>query len=125
MGGEYRQRTHYQQGFLGVDWSYNAENNRYRIDRIIEGDPSDSNATSPLTSPGLNIHVGDAVLAINGQRVGPERSSQELLVNQAGNEVQLTIEDATTKETRAVTVKALKNDQPPHYPAWLQSNPPT
>ena len=122
MGGEYRQRPHYQQGFLGVDWSYNAENNRYRIDRIIEGDPSDSNATSPLTSPGLNIHVGDAVLAINGQRVGPERSSQELLVNQAGNEVQLTIEDATTKETRAVTVKALKDEQPARYREWVESN---
>jgi len=122
MGGEYRQRPHYQQGFLGVDWSYDAENNRYRIDRIIEGDPSDSNATSPLTSPGLNIHVGDAVLAINGQRVGPERSSQELLVNQAGNEVQLTIEDATTKETRAVTVKALKDEQPARYREWVESN---
>ena len=122
MGGEYRQRPHYQQGFLGVDWSYDAENNRYRIDRIVEGDPSDSNATSPLTSPGLNIHVGDAVLAINGQRVGPERSSQELLVNQAGNEVQLTIEDATTKETRAVTVKALKDEQPARYREWVESN---
>lgn len=122
MGGEYRQRPHYQQGFLGVDWSYDAENNRYRIDRIIEGDPSDSNAASPLTSPGLNIHVGDAVLAINGQRVGPERSSQELLVNQAGNEVQLTIEDATTKETRAVTVKALKDEQPARYREWVESN---
>src|SRR5579859_4431759 len=122
MGGEYRQRPHYQQGFLGVDWSYDAENNRYRIDRIVEGDPSDSNATSPLTSPGLNIHVGDAVLAINGQRVGPERSSQELLVNQAGNEVQLTIEDATTKETRAVTAKALKDEQPARYREWVESN---
>jgi len=122
MGGEYRQRPHYQQGFLGVDWSYDAENNRYRIDHIVEGDPSDSNATSPLTSPGLNIHVGDAVLAINGQRVGPERSSQELLVNQAGNEVQLTIEDATTKETRAVTVKALKDEQPARYREWVESN---
>ena len=122
MGGEYRQRPHYQQGFLGVDWSYDAENNRYRIDRIVEGDPSDSNATSPLTSPGLNIHVGDAVLAINGQRVGPGRSPQELLVNQASNEVQLTIEDAITKETRVVTVKALKDEQPARYREWVENN---
>src|SRR5439155_6683659 len=104
-GGEYRQRPHYSQGFLAVDWSYDAEQERYRIARIVQGDPSDSKATSPLTSPGLNVEVGDAVLAINGQRVGPGRSPQELLVNQANNEVQLAIEDATSQETRVITVK--------------------
>src|SRR6266487_2333089 len=121
-GGEYRQRPHYQQGFLGVDWNYDAENDRYRIARIVKGDPSASNATSPLTSPGLNINVGNAVLAINGQRIGPERSPQELLVNQAGNEVQLTIEDATTKQTRVVTVKALSDEHPARYREWVENN---
>ncbi len=122
MGGEYRQRPHYSQGFLGVDWSYYAENDRYRIARIVRGDPSDSKATSPLTSPGLNVNLGDAVLAINGQRVGPNRSPQELLVNQADNEVQLTIEEATTKETRVITVKALSDERPARYREWVENN---
>ena len=122
FGGEYRQRPHYQQGFLGVDWSYDAENDRYRIARIVRGDPSDSKATSPLTSPGLNVNVGDAVLAVNGQRVGPNRSPQELLVNQADNEVQLTIEDASTKETRVITVKALADEYPARYREWVENN---
>ncbi len=122
MGGEYRQRPNYEQGFLGVDWSYDAASDRYRIARIVRGDPSDSNATSPLTSPGLSINVGDAVLAINGQRVGPERSPQELLVNQADNEVQLTIEDATTKETRVVTAKAIDDERPARYREWVENN---
>jgi len=122
MGGEYRHGPHYQQGFLGVDWSYDAENNRYRITRIVQGDPADTNTTSPLTSPGLNITPGDAVLAIDGQRVGPERSPQELLVNQAGNEVQLTIEDATSKEIRVVTAKAIGNERPARYREWVENN---
>ncbi len=122
MGGEYRQQPHYRQGFLGIDWSYDAENDRYRIARIVQGDPSDSNTTSPLTSPGLNIHVGDAVLAINGQRVGPNRSPQELLVNQADSEVQLTIEDVSTKETRVVTAKAIDEEQPARYREWVENN---
>jgi tricorn protease len=122
MGGEYRHGPHYQQGFLGVDWSYDAENNRYRITRIVQGDPADSNTTSPLTSPGLNITPGDAILAIDGQRVGPERSPQELLVNQAGNEVQLTIEDATSKEIRVVTAKAIGNERPARYREWVENN---
>src|SRR6266571_201447 len=48
-GGEYRQGPYYRQGFLGVDWSYDSENDRYRIARIVKGDPSDSRVTSPLT----------------------------------------------------------------------------
>jgi tricorn protease len=122
MGGEYRHRPHYRQGFLGVDWSYDAPNNRYRIAYIVKGDPADSKATSPLNSPGLNVTEGDAVLAINGQRVGPNRSPQELLVNQAGNEVQLTIEQVANKETRVITVKALEDERPARYREWVENN---
>jgi len=122
MGGDVRHGPHYRQGFLGVDWAYDAEQERYRIARIVKGDSSDSQTTSPFTSPGLNVKINDAVLAINGQRVGPNRSPQELLVNQAGNEVQLIIEDADTKESRVVVVKALSNETPARYREWVESN---
>ena len=122
IGGEYRHGPFYRQGSLGVDWSYDAAEKRYRIARIIKGDPSEVQATSPLTGPGLHVSVGDAVLAINGQRVGAQRNPQELLVNQANQEVQLTIEDGETKETRVVTVKALTNDMPARYREWVEGN---
>jgi tricorn protease len=122
MGGEYRQRPQYHQGFLGVDLSYDSETNRYRITHIVKGDTWNSEATSPLTSPGLNVVEGDAILAINGQRLGPNRSPQELLVNQADNEVQLTIESAETQETRVITVKALSDDIPARYREWVENN---
>ena len=121
-GGEYRRGPHYHQGFLGVDWSYDAENNRYRIAHIVTGDPWNPKATSPLNSPGLNVSVGDAVLAINGQRVTPNRSPQELLVNQADNEVQLLIEDAESGETRTIIVKALSNEHQARYRDWVENN---
>jgi tricorn protease len=110
-GGDYRQGRNYYQGFLGVDWRYDAAAQRYRVARIIKGDPTDKEAASPLTAPGLNISVGDAVIAVNGQRVSPQRSPQSLLVNQAGCEVQLTIEAAETKETRSVTVTAISRSE--------------
>ncbi|HEY6539366.1 MAG TPA: S41 family peptidase [Ktedonobacteraceae bacterium] len=122
FGGEYRQGPNYQQGYLGVDWSYDEEQQRYRITHIVWGDLSDSKATSPLTSPGLNIAEGDAVLAINGQRVTPERGPAELLVSQANNEVQLTIESAESGETRVVTVKALASEMNARYREWVDKN---
>ncbi|HEU5375053.1 MAG TPA: PDZ domain-containing protein [Ktedonobacteraceae bacterium] len=120
--GDYRRHPNYRQGFLGVDWSYNAEQDRYRIAQIIKGDPSDPGATSPLTSPGLNLQAGDAVLAINGQRLDAGQSPQALLVNQANQEVQLTIETAESKEIRTVTVMALGSEQQTRYRAWVEHN---
>lgn len=121
-GGQYRSGPHYQQGFLGVDWAYDGEASRYRVAHIVQGDSWDAKATSPLTIPGIDVTEGDAILAVNGQRVGPNRGPQELLVNQARQEVQLTIEDAETKETRVVTVKALGSEWSARYRAWVEHN---
>ena len=118
-GGEYRRGNYYHQGFLGIDWSYDEEAQRYRIAHIVRGDPSDSKATSPLTAPGLDVAEGDTVLAINGQRVGPNRSPQELLVNQADQEVQLTIESAASGRTHIVTVTALTEEYTARYREWV------
>ena len=38
MGGDYRSGPHYRQGFLGVDWDFDAETGRYRIGGIVGGD---------------------------------------------------------------------------------------
>jgi tricorn protease len=122
MGGEYRKGPHYGQGYLGVDWQYDAERDRYRLARIIEGDPAESRETSPLNAPGLNVSVGDAVLAVNGLRVGRERSPQELLVNQAGCEVQLSIEDAKSGEVRTIVAKALGSEREARYREWVENN---
>lgn len=122
VGGEYRHGPHYRQGFLGVTWEYDEEHGRYRIARIVKGDTADTQATSPLTSPGLDVSEGDAVLAVNGQRVDAEHTPQELLVNQAGQEVQLTVEDAETAEIHTVTVKTLHSDYPARYREWVEHN---
>ncbi len=120
-GGEYRQGPHYQQGFLGVDWSYDVEQQRYRIARIVQGEPSDAHATSPLNMPGIHGKTGDAVVAINGQRVEAGRSPQELLINQADVEVQLTIEDGESREKRVVTVKALAEERTARCREWIEA----
>lgn len=122
LGGEYRKGPHYGQGYLGVDWQYSVDSDRYLLARIIEGDPAEARETSSLNAPGLNVRVGDAVLAVNGQRVGRARSPRELLVNQAGCEVQLTIEDGESKEVRQITVKALSSELGVRYRDWVERN---
>ncbi|GAA5059051.1 tricorn protease [Thermocatellispora tengchongensis] len=117
-GGEYRPRPHYWQGKLGVDWAY--EDGVYRIARIVDGDPWDPEATSSLNRLGAGLRPGDAVLAINGQPIGPRATPGERLVNQADQEVQLTVRRGET--TRTVTVKALSDEQPGRYRDWVAAN---
>ena len=121
MGGEYRRGPDYRQGFLGVDWEFDASGG-YRIASIARGDTWDPKTTSPVTGPGVNLAIGDLVLAINGQTLGPDVTPAQRLVNQAGNEVLLTVRRAVDSEPRTVTVKALGDERPARYRDWVDAN---
>jgi tricorn protease len=122
FGGEYRERPHYAQGSLGCDWRFDEANGSYIIARIARGDTWSPEASSPLLAPGVNVAVGDAIVAVNGQRVSRERGPQQLLVSQAGAEVELLVRPAGGEETRAVTVRAIGSDFQARYMDWVEAN---
>jgi tricorn protease len=123
MGGEYRPGPNYRQGYLGVDWDYDAAAGAYRIAHLARGDTWDPESSSPLTGPGINLGVGDYVLAINGQPLGPDVTPAQRLVNQSGNEVLLTVRGAAeSNEPRTITVKALGDERQARYRDWVNAN---
>ena len=106
IGGEYRRIRTTAKGFLGVDWTLRCRSRPLHASRAWSGAiPGTREATSPLLEPGINVKVGDAVLAINGQAVTPERGPQQLLVNQAGQRGAMLIQPAADGEPRTVTVR--------------------
>lgn len=120
-GGEYRWGPHYEQGFLGVDWAYDAEADAYRVARLVRGDPWDPDARSPLLGPGVDVRAGDLLMAINGQPLGAAVTPGQRLVNQADNEVVLTLRRDGEDHPRTVTVKALSDETPARYREWVES----
>ena len=122
MGGEYRKGPDYRQGFLGVDWEFDSAHGAYKVAHIARGDVWEPDTTSPLTGPGVNLKIGDLVLAINGQPLSAQVTPGERLVNQAGNEVVLTVRGAEDTEPRTVTVKALADERPARYRDWVDGN---
>lgn len=122
MGGDYRRSPRYYQGFLGADLDYDPETSSYRIARLLHGDIWDEDVSSPLARPGLNIKPGDQLLAINGRRLGPELSPQEALVNQAGNEVLLTLAGADGATPRTISVRTLRSETALRYREWVEHN---
>nr|WP_055501085.1 S41 family peptidase [Nonomuraea pusilla] len=117
-GGEYRPGPDYSQGKLGVDWDY--RDGVYRIRAIVTGDPWDPEATSPLNRLGLDVRRGDEVLAINGAPIGERATPNERLVNQAGEEVELTLRRG--ERVFAVTVRAIGDERPARYRDWVNLN---
>jgi tricorn protease len=121
LGGDYRPEPKYSQGFLGADLAFDAETESWRVTRLVRGDVWDEKASSPLSGPGINVKPGDRLVAVGGRRVGADVSPRELLVNQAGNEVQLTFA-GDGEEPRTVVVKTLRDERPARYRDWVEAN---
>lgn len=121
MGGDYRQPPRYAQGFLGADYVYDEQAQGYKITHIVEGDPWDEKSDSPLNEPGVNVHVGDIITAINGQPLSREHAPGEALVNTAGREVLLTIRHSNG-DMRSVAVKTLSDESRLRYREWVRRN---
>jgi tricorn protease len=119
VGGDYGDQKVYPVGGLGADFRYNGEG--YEITEMYVGDPSNEEEKTPLLGPGVNLSVGDTILAINGERLSREVTPNQLLVNRAGEQVTLLVK---TKggEVREATVTTLRNQRRLVYRAWVERN---
>jgi tricorn protease len=126
IGGDYRPGPHYDQGFLGADFEYDSEADGYRLSHIVQGDAWVERWDSPLRRLGVNAQVGDVLLAIDGQRLSREVSPQQLLVNRANVEVQLTLLQADGRQQAVNGGKADQNpaDQPAKSSNHAEENSP-
>ncbi len=122
MGGDHRAIPRYQQGHLGADMEYDSHSGLYQITRIVNGDVWDTKVTSSLNRPGIGVSTGQTLLAVNGQPVARDCSPLALLVNTAGEEVELTIGDDSGENPRNITVKTLRSEHPARYRDWVERN---
>ena len=83
-------------GHLAAELQLAADGSSYEIARIVEGDPWDADADSPLNAIGVEAKVGERIVAVNGQPVSRERPPQALLVHQANTKVELTLASAAS-----------------------------
>lgn len=120
MGGDHREPPAYRIGHLAADLAYDEKNDRYFFSHLVRGDSWEEAASSPLVGPGAGVQEGDVLLAIGGQEVGNGITPSQLLVNQAGNHLELLVADRRGRNPRKVVVKALVDETLARYREWVE-----
>ncbi len=121
-GGDVEKQPTVNVGLLGCD--YELVNGAYRIKKILEGAPWDSDARGPLSQPGVDVKVGDYLLAVNGEPIDPAKDPWAGFVGLGNQTVALTISENPTKDDKARTVfvKTLTSEGNLRYRAWIEAN---
>lgn len=108
-------------GLLGADFSI--ENGRYRIERIYSGESWNPELRAPLAVPGVNVNVGEYILAINGVELRAPDNIYRLLDGTANRQTVITVGPRASMDgSRQVTVVPVGNEQGLRTRAWVEHN---
>ena len=96
---------------------------RFRFAKIYNGENWNPQLHAPLTQPGVNVHVGDYLLAVNGKPVTRRSRSLRGFQETAGKQTTITVgPSADGTGSRNVTVVPLANERGLRYLAWIEDN---
>jgi tricorn protease len=108
-------------GLLGAD--YEIVGNRYRIRKIIGGLNWTPDLRSPLTEPGVDVKVGDFILAVNGSNVTTADNFYSFFESTAGKITTLRVSSTPdTAGSRMVKVTPVASETALRNRDWVEGN---
>ncbi|MCA9244502.1 MAG: PDZ domain-containing protein, partial [Phycisphaerales bacterium] len=121
-GGDEQSEPQMPVGMLGCD--YALEDGAWRIKKIYEGASWDFDARGPLSQPGVDVKVGDYVLAVNGRPVDAGSDPWAAFVGLADRAVSLTVSDKPQIDdnARRVVVQTLSSESGLRFRSWIEAN---
>ncbi|MBN2430715.1 MAG: PDZ domain-containing protein, partial [Acidobacteria bacterium] len=120
-GGDVESPARESVGLLGIDWAL--ENGAYRVARIVDGAPWDSEVRSPLRLPGVDVKEGDYILAVNGIPLDTARDPWAAFQGLAGKTVVLRVNDKPSAEgARDVLVETMAGEGRLRHLEWIEAN---
>ncbi len=122
FGGDVERAPSLSVGMLGCD--FELHDGAYRIAKIMEGGPWDTDARGPLSQPGLKVKVGDYVLAVNGVPLDTKKDPWASFQGLAGKTVTITVseEPRITDKARKLIVELLPDERSLRFRAWVERN---
>lgn len=122
-GGDFLIPPRPRVGLPGARFELDPQAGRYRISKIFAGENEEDIYRSPLREIGINVSVGDYVLAIDGEELKASDDPYRLLRNKADNPVQLTINSKPTMEgSRTISYRPVADETNLVYLDWVTRN---
>jgi tricorn protease len=108
-------------GQLGADIAI--DQGRYKITKIYDNESWNPDLRAPLAAPGVDVRVGDYILAINGVELKAPDNIWRLLEGTANRQTALTVSQRPVMDgARKATVLPIASDQGLRTRAWIESN---
>jgi tricorn protease len=107
----------------GARFELDTKSGRYRIAKIFAGQNEEERYRSPLMEVGVDAHVGDYVLAINGRDLKAGTDPYELLQAVPNQPVEWRVSaTADGKAARTIRYRPLNSENDLLYFAWVTDN---
>ncbi len=120
-GGWYPKSNSVHVGLLGA--SYTVENGRYRISKIFRGENWNPQLQAPLTQPGIDVKVGDYLLAVNGRQIHAPDNLYSFFQETAGKQTVIEVgPNADGHGAHEVTVVPIESETRLRHLAWIDAN---
>ena len=108
-------------GLLGAD--YAIDHDRYKFAHIVNGGNWNPKLESPLTQPGVNVHEGEYLLAVNGTPLHAGDNVYAAFEGLAGKQVNLTVgPNADGSGSRDVLVVPVDSERDMRMQQWIEGN---
>jgi tricorn protease len=108
-------------GLLGADFA--VEGDRYKITRIYDNESWNPDLRAPLAAPGIDVSVGDFIVAVNGIELKAPDNIYRLLDGSANRQTVLAVNNRPSMDgARQVTVIPTANEQGLRTRAWVEAN---
>ena len=121
ISGPYHHDDSPTTGLLGAD--YTVKDGRYRISKILGGQNWTPGLASPLTLPGVYVHEGAYILAVNGREVHAADNLYSFFDGTAGLQTVLHIAySADGKDAKDVTVVPIGDEDGLRNIDWIEGN---
>jgi len=120
IGGAVPEAPKVPGGLLGAD--YVITNNRWCLAKIYTGGSWSPDVKAPLAQPGLNIRVGDCIIAVDGTPVRGDEDIQRALEATAGKQVLLRLQSPGSPAVRDVVVEPVASEAKLRNLDWIDAN---
>ena len=120
-GGDFPDVKKINIGLLGADVA--VENGGFRIKKIYNGESWNPELKAPLAVPGVDVHVGDYIVAVNGKSLDVSNNFFSYFENRADKQIKLSVNSAPTLDNaRLFMVVPIADETALHSRDWVEGN---